>query len=253
MGLALKEEADFAGFAPDRQACVEIVSSAYASMAGDKAYLTMPVTTGRRYYDVLDRHGAATVAELEALRPGALREEVILPNIAEANALAARVSGRTALPLVVPGTFEARRQRWTQDEYMCLWMRLITGPVREVHLSDGWEYSNGGAAEFARAILIRMRCIDGRLGDMAVLDHLGDPVGLDAGCAMLGSAIADLRRRGHRTDGLARELGRLAGFAAMILHGDRATWSAHVRGPFDGWPAIRAAQAAGAPIHYALS
>ena len=204
MGLARREDIDFAGMAPDRQANVEIVSSAYASIPGHKAYLTMPVTTGRRYYEVLDRHGVRTVAELEAGRPGALRDEVILPNIEEANALAERVLGRTALPLVVPGVFEARKQRWGQEEYMCLWMRLITGRVREVHLSDGWEYSNGGAAEFARAILIRHRALEGRDGeavDVILRITPGEPVRVATrNVELAGEAQADpaLQRRLQR-------------------------------------------------------
>lgn len=253
MGLARREELDFAAMTPERQANIEIVSSAYASMPGHKAYLTMPVTSGRRYYEVLDHHGVKTVAELEARKPGALREDVILPNIAEANELAERIVGRTALPLVVPGVFEARRQRWTQEEYMCLWMRLIVGPIREVHLSDGWEYSNGGAAEFARAILIRFRCIDERPGDMQVYDHTGDVMTLERGCSMLATSIEDLRGRDYGTDGLSRELGRLAGFAAMLLHEDRATWKAHVAEPFDGRVAMLAARRVGATMHYALA
>ncbi len=251
-----KEERDFASFPPDRQANIEIVSSAYASMlsASGRAYLTMPVTSGRRFYEVLEAHGASTLDELLKVSPDALREEIILPNIAESVALAETVAARIGIPLVVPGVFEARRQRWTQDEYMCLWMRLITGSVSQVHLCDGWEFSNGGAAEFARAILIRHRCLPGRDEPMAVLDARGEAVGIEDGAELLSRAVRDLRARGFPTAPLGRELARLGGFAAMVAHGDRHEWGFHAAhaGGFDPWRVVEACRAAGASPHYAL-
>jgi hypothetical protein len=251
----IKEEADFAGLAPERQANIEIVSSAYASMLAGKAYLTMPVTTGRRFYEVLEAHGAADLDALLKASPDVLREEIILPNIAESVALAERVAARIGLPLVVPGVFEARRQRWSQDEYMCLWMRLITGSVREVHLCDVWEYSNGGAAEYARAILIRHRCLPDRDAPMSVFDAAGEPVAIERGAGLLSSAIADLGRRGFGTAPLRRELSRLAGLAAMLAHSDRhgyAELTAHT-GPVDCWAVVDAARAVDVPAVYTLS
>ena len=252
-----KEERDFAAFPPDRQANIEIVSSAYASMlsASGRAYLTMPVTSGRRYYEVLERHGATGIDGLLKAAPDALREEIILPNIAESVALAEAVAARIGIPLVVPGVFEARRQRWTQDEYMCLWMRLITGSVGEVHLCDGWEYSNGGAAEFARATLVRHACLPGREARMDVYDHLGRSVAIEEGCERLAAASSDLRRRGFATEALDRELSRLSGFAAMVAHGDRHEWSRHVGpvGAFDWRPCVAAVAAVGVTPCYSLS
>lgn len=254
MAALLKEEADFARMPPERQANIEIVSSAYASVLGARSYLTMPVTTGRRFYEVLDRHGARDLAALESARPGALREEVILPNLAEADALAAAILGRAGFPLVVPGVFEARKQRWGQEEYMVLWMRLITGSVREVHLSPGWAYSNGCAAEYARAILIRHRAVEGREAPMAVLDEAGAPVPLHRGAGLLRDAILDLRRRGHPTEGLSRELGRIAGFAMLLAHEDRHGWARHTANAADvePWEALDAARQAGAVPAYGL-
>ena len=69
---------------------------------------------------------------------------------------------------------------------------------------------------------------------------------------MLAASIRDLEARGHAADGLRRELGRLAGFAAMLLFEDRATWSLHARDGIQGWRAMRAAARTGTPVAYSL-
>ena len=167
MGLwKRREERLFDALPDDRRANIEVVVSAYDSVLAGKAYLTMPVTTGRRFYDVLDHYGVRTIDDLERRRPGALRDEIILPNLEEANRFAAALV--TGAPLVVPGVFEARRQRWGQDEYMILWLRVITGSVTELWLSDGWEYLTGGAMEFCRAMMIDFRFVEGRRPDRSV-------------------------------------------------------------------------------------
>jgi hypothetical protein len=208
-----REDTIFDSLPADRQTNIEVVSSAYASMLGDKAYLSMPVTSGRRFYEILDLYGVKTVEELEKKRPGALRQEIILPNVGEAKTFAARLAPELDTSLIVPGVFETRRQRWTQDEYMVLWLRLITSSIKEIYLLDGWEYSNGGAMEFARGFLIHYRFIEGREDRMPIYDHKRQVVDIVDGAHKLADAIKDLARRGYPTDVLRKELGRIAGMA----------------------------------------
>ena len=217
----LREELDYDALPQERRDNIDIVRSAYASVQAPLAYLTMPVTTGRRYYEAMDRHGVRTLADLEAAKPGALRDEVILPNIEESVLLGRAIAARTGHVVIVPGVFEARKQRWSQAEYMVLWLRLITRDVETVHLSPHWEYSNGGAVEYARATLARHGQVPGRDRPMAVVDHHGDDVPLDVGVAMLMEAANELERDHHDASVLRREAGRLAGMAAMLAYGDR--------------------------------
>ncbi len=217
----LREDLDYEALADDRKANIDIVRSAYASVQAPLAYLTMPVTTGRRYYQAMDRHGVRTLVDLERAKPGALRDDVILPNVDESVALGRAIAARTGHVVVVPGVFEARKQRWTQAEYMVLWLRLITRDVECVHLSPDWEFSNGGAVEYARATLVRHGQAPGRDRPMAVVDHRGHDVPLDMGVGMLMAAANDLERDYHDASVLRREAGRLAGFAAMLAYGDR--------------------------------
>ncbi len=248
----LREEIDYEALPPERRDNIDVVASAYASVQAPLSYLTMPVTTGRRYYEVLDRHGVATLADLEARRPGALRDEVILPNVEESVALGRAIAARTGQVVIVPGVFEARRQRWSQAEYMVLWLRLITRDVACVHLSPDWEYSNGGAVEYARATLVRHGRAPGRETAMAVVDHEGRDVPLDAGVRALVAAARDLTRRGHDASVLTREAGRLGGFAAMLAYGDRHEWSDATRfSPLpDCLATVRSAMGAGVTLAF---
>lgn len=251
----VREEIDYEALPQERRDNLDVVASAYASVRAPLAYLTMPVTTGRRYYEVLDRHGVLDVAALEAASPGALRDEVILPNVAESVALGEAIAARTGTVVVVPGVFEARRQRWSQVEYMCLWLRLITRDVVALHLSPDWAYSNGGAVEYARATLVRHGALPGREAPMSVLDHEGGDVPLDVGVVALLAAAADLASRGHDASVLRREAGRLAGFAAMLAHDDRHAWAHATRhAPLPDCMAVaRLAVAAGVTPHHALT
>jgi hypothetical protein len=225
MGLWRREEELFRSLPEDRQANIEVVNSAYESILSDKAYFSMPITGGRLLYNTLDHYGVKTIQELEQKHPGALREEVIIPNIEAAKSFGKRVSDH-ALPIVIPGIFEARKQRWSQDEYMILWLRLITSAIKELWLCEGWEYSNGGAMEFCRGIMIHYRFIEERVDRLPIFDHQGNLIDLMEGVYKLATSIKDLSQRGYDTSKLRVELGQLAGIAAYL--GDHLT-SRHER------------------------
>lgn len=228
MSIWTREEEAFKNLPPERQANIEIVSSAYASVFAQKAYLTMPVTTGKRYYDVLDRYGVKSVEELEQKRPGALREEIIIPNIEEGKALAARIRQDNEIDaLVVSGIFEARKQRWTQEEYMVLWLRFITSSASAVYLSDGWAYSNGGAIEFVRALAKSYRLVgeaaqnfDHSRPTIEIYNHRGERVDFYEGAIRLYEAIRDLQQRGYGSDVLRDEFALLEGILWHVFHSD---------------------------------
>jgi hypothetical protein len=201
---------------PEVSASIRIVSSAYASVIGDKAYLSMPITTGKRYYDTLDRYGVRSLDELEKKYPGALRGEILLPNLETGKALAEQIAPEIDASLICPGIFDAREQAWTQDEYMALWLDLISSSITEIYLSDGWEYSNGGAIELAQALLIHHNFVEGRDDALPIYDHKRQRVNLVWGAQKLIDAIKDLERRGYSAKLLREQLSEIVGIAGFF-------------------------------------
>lgn len=227
MGILLREEDVYAMLPVDRQANIDIVYGAYRSVYADKAYLTMPITSGRRLYDVFDRYDVRTVEDLERRRPGALYDEVISPNLASGQEFAQRVLGRALYPLIVPGVFEARRQRWTQDEYMILWLRVITGSVKELYLPDDWAYSSGGVLELTRMTMLQFRLVEGR-EDRPVIQLLnGGSIGIEHSANELARVVTDLESRGYSAEPQRVALAHLWGIHFYLQHAWRDTYRYH--------------------------
>ncbi len=248
MGLWRREEEIFRSLPKDRKANIEIVFSAYESMRGDKAYLTMPITAGKRLYDTLDRYGVKTKEELERVRPGALLEEVIIPNIEAGKLFAEKIEGRS-LPLVVPGIFEAQQHRWSQEEYMILWLRLITGSVKELYLADGWEYSTGGVMEFFRAMMIHHGHFTKDQGWLPVFEN-GSLIPIEWGARRIAEAIKDLRKRGYNTDKLRHELGQVIGLAVYGAISNRDTTYNYGFAPFARKALLDIAESTKVKVHF---
>lgn len=142
-----------------------VVLGAYRSFRGNRraniTYVGMPITTGLRYYDVLEQHGVKDAAGLaQVAGKSALYDLVIKPNVEEGIALADRLGARNGQRLfIAPSVFEAKRWRWSQDAYMSLWYRVI-GEMAGTHtVSNGWEYTTGGAKEALFTMMLRWRYI----------------------------------------------------------------------------------------------
>ncbi|HTK60251.1 MAG TPA: hypothetical protein VL283_03555 [Candidatus Baltobacteraceae bacterium] len=142
-----------------------IVLGAYRSFRGDRrghiAYVSMPITSGKRFYETLAAEGVTSLEELSAKRgKDALYELVIKPNVAEGIALADKLGDeRRNLLFIAPSVFEAKKWRWSQHAYMSLWYRVIGELAGKHYLMDGWEYSTGGLQEVLFSMLMRWRVI----------------------------------------------------------------------------------------------
>ncbi len=253
MGIWRPEDLTFQNLAPERQANIDVVTTAYASMMGDKGYVSMPITSGKRYYDVLKRYKVQSAEELQKKNPDALREEIILPNISDGLEMANRLAPEIDTTLVVPGVFEGRQQRWTQDEYMVLWLRLLTSSVTEVYMTEGWAYSNGGVMEFERAALIKYGCVDDCPRRIEIFDHLGQPLDTASAAWLIAEAIKELRKENFPSIVLENGLSTIAGLAAMLqdpfTSGEE--WRHIIHGkPFDGHAVMNAARAVDVPMQF---
>ena len=140
----------------DRQNLVNLVMGTYRSLRNDIAYVSMPITSGKNMYEVLLKKGVKTLEELKKVDPECIFKEIVKPNIERGLIAADNLNSK--LPVLAPSVFEGKSLRWTEKEYMTLWLEVIKERAREIHMSDDWEYSNGGVEEFALAQKMRYRC-----------------------------------------------------------------------------------------------
>jgi hypothetical protein len=183
---------------------IDIVWSAYRSILSKEeglAYVSTAITSGRLMYEQLDKHGFADADELKAKAPTVLFDSIIKPNIEAGTAVARLMARKIDHPVVAPAVFEARKQRWSQDEYMAMWLKMIEENVARIYMAPGWEYSNGGAEEFLHAAQMslgyRSRCT------IEILDSEDKPIRLHDGLVSIGRALLDLRQRKRKAPVLA--------------------------------------------------
>lgn len=114
------------------------------------AYLSGPITTGRRFIEWWRSGGHALAVASEEYR-AALRERVIAPNEEALKLTAKLLRARHAEPVIEPATLFV--SHWSQTDYLELWERFITDHASRILLTDGWEFSAGCASEFCSAHL----------------------------------------------------------------------------------------------------
>jgi len=140
--------------------------------------------------------------ELKAKHPDVLKNDVIVPNIAAGNGLARTIAARIDNPVVAPAILEARSQRWGQDEYMALWLRMIEENVGRVYMAPGWEFSNGGAEEYLHAVQMALGFRSRH--DIRPLDASDRAIPANEGADMIAKALFWLQERKAKAPVLAQ-------------------------------------------------
>jgi hypothetical protein len=127
------------------------------------AYVSTPITTGRRYYDWLATAKVPS-RDTPAFRAKHARD-VIAVNQESAHTLVLRVRHQLARVVVDPTALNV--PVWTQNDYHAFWTRLITDYVGTVVFNDGWEYSTGCTIEYAAALRASATRLDAELSDLS--------------------------------------------------------------------------------------
>lgn len=184
---------------------IEIVWSAYRSILskeGRLAYVSTAITSGQRMWEAVLALGLKDADELKARYPEVLRDDVILPNVAAGTGLARQLAAKIDHPVVAPAIFEARKQRWGQDEYMALWLRMIEESVGRIYMAPGWEFSNGGAEEYLHAA--QMALWFRSRHDITPIDAQGRLIPIPAAADAIARALFWLEERGAKAPVLAQ-------------------------------------------------
>ena len=213
-----------------------VVLGAYRSFRGNRrshiAYVSMPITTGKRYYNVLTEQGVKNQEELIAkLGPQSLWELIIKPNIEEGVSFGDMLGRQKDLLFIAPSVFEAKRWRWSQDAYISLWYRVIGEFAGSHYVMDGWQYSSGGLKEVLFSMFMQWAIIRPFTKDVAIenfglknfhsgmtfneenaeyeamrkirlYDSSGAEITIDVALLKTVDAITDLKQRGFHCEDL---------------------------------------------------
>ena len=166
------------------------------------AYVSTPITTGRRYYDWLAASGLSPDAGPSFQTAHA--REVIALNQASAHALV--LSARASLGKIVVDPTALEVPVWTQEDYHGFWTRLITDYVGTVVFNDGWEYSTGCTLEYAAALRANATLLDAKLS----------PLPPTVASMNTKNAVARLEEQGHPIAGLVAARHRIEEAIASV-------------------------------------
>lgn len=185
--------------------------AAFATIkAKNVTYVSVPITSGPRLYEFMDKHGFKTMAEARADHDEFLKE-VIEPNMAQGVKGSDYWAEKLHGTVIAPAEFDGRLYRqwgkvdWTPDDFMGMWVPLIDEKVTNMAMLDGWQYSNGCGEEYLTATLIQM----GRRGrsNITVMDaEEGRPIPLDEGIGLMAAAFKDVLSRGIQPRNMAETL-----------------------------------------------
>ncbi|MDO8669263.1 MAG: hypothetical protein Q7K65_03135 [Candidatus Buchananbacteria bacterium] len=228
-----------------RESDINIVLSAFRSFRSifPVGYLSTPITTGILFYEVLEKYGVKTMEELLATGSSLLFEEIIGPNTTSGIILGDKLAQMWRLPIIVPAVFEAKSQRWTQDDYMYVWYQVIKEMVGHTIMRDFWQYSNGGAEEFVHSVEMQFKLlltprisyefpqytpVDLFPADFAdqkiefpektikITDQNKIDIRVEDGAVKITEAIIDLYQRGFRAIKLLSVLSQLVGITHCV-------------------------------------
>jgi hypothetical protein len=136
----------------DAKTVIDEVISAFECTAPDDGciYLSSEITTGKRYYDLLRRHGARSAEELRQRLGSDFErawEQLKRENLVEGHTFFDLMHSQGYTCLINPGPFFA--EGWHQEHYLYLWEWIIVHKCRESRFNIGWNYSNGCTLEYA--------------------------------------------------------------------------------------------------------
>ena len=188
--------------------------AAFATLkAKNVTYVSVPITSGPRLYDFMDKYKYKTAAEAKD-HPKKFFNEVVEPNLEQGVAGSAYWVEKLHGTVIAPAEFEGRLRRqwgtidWAQDDFMGMWVPLIDEKVTNMVMLDGWQYSNGSGEEYLQATLMQMARRP--RSDITIMDgEEGRPIKLDEGLTLMSAAFKDVISRGIQPRNMAETLGIL--------------------------------------------
>ena len=138
-------------YTPTRPQEIDAVARALFTVGPEICYLSTPVTGGHALLEY-KTHGHS-MFDVESHRALVLsRNRTLSENAAKALRRVSKVAVINPASVLHPG--------WADDDYMCLWLRVIQQHAGYVMANEGWYVSAGCVVEVAEALLHHVRVYD---------------------------------------------------------------------------------------------
>ncbi len=131
---------------------------------GDLEYISMPVSSGEKLYEVLEKYGVKNSKELQEKYPEVLVKEVVKYNQKAIKKLYKKLKNKVKSEIVIPADIEAQKRGWSQNDCMFLWFRVLEEKIKKTYVANDWKYSNGGGEEFVRVMEMQFGFINPNQG-----------------------------------------------------------------------------------------
>jgi hypothetical protein len=167
---------------PGRSDVSRVVFEVLDGVISDReaVYVSVPITTGKRFLDWRRGPGARLVPSDGSYR-SEHRRHVVDPNRAHVVPVVRLLRERLGRVVIDPTTL-SDVPGWGQADYHAFWTQVIERYAGTVVFLDGWEFSSGCTHEFLAAV---------RAGARLLKEDL-TPLGLDEGEQRIRGAIAAL-------------------------------------------------------------
>ena len=183
----------------------EVLLSVVARCADNRrpfAYLSVPLTTGRAFIELLARRDGAPV-DPERIR--ADRNSTVAHNRRRAYEAAARLRAVQSGMVIDPSRF-ADVPGWEQADYHTFWIMVIEQYAEKIFFLDGWQYSVGCTIEFCTAVQLGLPMLTNRrtpfdeaTGKRLVLAAIDEYAAAGLDTEPLRDATIDRRECSHRS------------------------------------------------------
>jgi hypothetical protein len=195
---------------------------------GPFAYVSVPITSGKYFLDLQ--------LEYPHKLPGHLIGEVIAHNYVAGWDLVKNLQKTRPYPILYPADLVPVGPMWEQAHFQALWLSIISEKCTEMHMSDGWEFSNGGTEEFTHAMQLKLGlprsddlCFHNtkeseaterqRMRDIVVYDHTGNALSITEGIQKVEAALVWIGANGFTAPKLENCLRLLRSTGTLLEQG----------------------------------
>jgi len=143
---------------------------------------------------------------------------------------------RINCPIIFPPDLTPAHQEWEQEHFQALWLSIIAEKCTELHLIDGWEFSNGCAEEFTHVMQLKLGLPRHdilafyntkedeaderqRMKSILVYNQKGESISLHDGYFAISRAVGWLKKNRFSSERLEKCLENLRWTARMLADG----------------------------------